>query len=120
MSTQSIAQILTNPSNPQFDKAFDLQRAAFNHAKRVLKLGRSTRVTIDRYTGSVGWGAAIVFVQDRGQQMGYQVTIVMEWDYDRNLWAYRGMVDGIGVKEFVSVGMPPEVAVDVADNFSYL
>jgi hypothetical protein len=42
VSTQAIAQTLTNPSNPRLDKAFDLQRAAFNHAKRELRLGRSS------------------------------------------------------------------------------
>lgn len=108
LESPAIGQTLTNPANPRINKLADLQQAAFVHAKRELRLARSSRVTIERFQGSQEWGAAIVFVQDRGQQMGYQVTIVMEWANDR--WAYRGMIDGASAEDMMSVGMPAESA----------
>jgi len=111
-----IAQILTNPANPRINKLFDLQRDAFIHAKRELRLARSARVTIDRFQGYQEWGAAIVEVETTRGAQTYQVTIVMQWNPAGNgRWDYRGMVDGASAEAFMEVGMPAENAYWTAE-----
>lgn len=106
-----VAQRLVDPADPRINKLFDLQRAAFNHVVRVMKVPRSGQVTIDRFQAYVEWGAAICFIKERpSDPMGYQVTIIMQWDDRANRWAYRGVADGSSVEEFMGVGMPAENA----------
>lgn len=116
LNAPEIAQTLVNPADPRINKLFDLQRDAFIHAKRELRLGRSARVTISRFQGYQEWGAAIVEVQESRGGQGYQVTIVMQWDSSTERWEYRGMVDGADSSALMSVGMPAENAYWTADR----
>ena len=111
-----VAQRLVDPADPRINKLFDLQRAAFNHVVRVMKVPRSGQVEIDRFDAYVEWGVAVCFIKERpSDPMGYQVTVVMQWDDRANRWALRGVVDGVSPEAFMSVGMPAENAQWIAE-----